>query len=140
MADIDLDLFDTETLRALTKGIELPDSITELETRAADLNDTVRPRGFGFGPKDYWSALKTEMFLLICGGEGSEKYADLRQTLARHGKKSQTALVSTIAVFVGSEIAVEAGLLTPYVAMMLAVASRVGREAFCEAIRGGEAQ
>lgn len=136
MDALDLGVFDADALATIADGKALPDSVGALDALAEDFNASVVPKEFGFGPKDYWHAFATEMRLLICGGEGSAKYADLRRKLAAHGKKSQTALVSTIAVFVGSEISVEAALLTPYVAIFLAVAIRLGREALCEAIRG----
>lgn len=135
MDKLDLELFDSYGLEELAQRIPVPNSAAGLGSLSDEFNEVVRPKGFGFGPKDYWNAFCKEMRLLICGGEGGEKYSDLRRKLAAHGKKSQTALISTVAVFVGSEISVEAALLTPYIAIFLAVGIRVSQEVLCQALK-----
>ncbi len=126
---MDLAVFDIQTLQGQMGTLVLPDTVVAFEANADAFTAKVAPKGFGFTPKDYWRALKTEMHILICGK--NDKYDDLRIQIAQHGKNSQTAIIGMISVFVGTQIGVEAGYLTPYIAMGLAMAVCVGKESFC---------
>lgn len=88
----------------------------------------------GLGPGPLWRAFKTEMHLLICTQD--PKYAALREAIAQQTARSQMPVVSAIAVFVGSEIGVAAGVLTPFCALFLAWALKVGQETTCRAAAG----
>ena len=77
----------------------------------------------------FWDALIGEMKLLLCGKD--KKYADLRRKLNGLGTKSNTVITSTIAVAVAGHLGEPVGLLTPFVAKVLLVVARLGREAFC---------
>lgn len=134
MQQIDLKIFDAEGLQSALDGYAPADQISDLDLYEVDFDDRLKGAGFGFGPKNYWKALKVELRLLTCGGDDPEKYAALRNVLCTQSGISQTAVVSTIAVFVGAEIGVQAGLIVPFVALFLIVAARVGYEAFCRAM------
>jgi hypothetical protein len=82
---------------------------------------------------EYWSRLKAEFRLLICTAD--PKYKKLRQQLSVAQKKSQTAIVSTIAAAMASEFGVVAGVLVPFCALCLIAAIRLGKEAFCTTAR-----
>jgi hypothetical protein len=83
---------------------------------------------YGIWP-DYWEKLKREFRLLLCTKD--KKYNMLRKELGSASKKSQTAIVSTIAVAMASQFGVVAGVLVPFCALCLIALSRLGKEAFC---------
>jgi hypothetical protein len=85
--------------------------------------------GLDFSAQDYWFALKAELHLLLCSDD--PKYSSLKNSIKAHGKRSQTAIISAIAVFVGAHLGVEAGVITPYCALLLQFSVKVGKEAFC---------
>jgi hypothetical protein len=82
---------------------------------------------------DYWERLKDEFKIFICTSD--KKYADLRKKLASNADKSQTAIVSAIAVGMAAQFGVVAGLLVPFVALCLVVLARTGKEAFCATLK-----
>lgn len=126
--------FDESSLKA-TINESIPDLIdADLPAIADRFASEMMGDSLGLAPGDLWQAFKSEMYLLVCTDDA--KYKALREAAARHTKKSQVPLLSTIAVFVGSEIGVEAGLLSPYVALFFAWSMKVGKESACRAIGG----
>ncbi|MAW86911.1 MAG: hypothetical protein CMJ42_10320 [Phyllobacteriaceae bacterium] len=137
MPALELSVFDDETLAALANGAALPADMSALETYEKQFQDDVLPKGLGFGPRDYWKALKLEFHTLVCGASKGEadSYKDLRKVIDKHGSKSQLAIVSSIAAFIGAQIGLEAAILVPWIAIFLGVVRKVGVEAFCRAMQ-----
>lgn len=137
MSTIELSVFDDETLATLASSTEIPADLSALDSYEQQFQDDVLPKGLGFGPRDYWKALKQEFHTLICGAAkgGTDPYTDLRKVIDKHGAKSQLAIVSSIAAFIGAQIGLEAAILVPWIAMFLGVARKVGAEAFCRAMK-----
>jgi hypothetical protein len=79
---------------------------------------------------DYWVRLKDEFRLLLCTKD--KKYNSLRKELSTASKKSQTAIVSMIAVAMASQFGVISGALVPFCALCLIAVARLGKEAFCD--------
>lgn len=120
----------------MAADIDIPDDVSDLDGFSERFQKEIFPGAMGFGPRDYWAALKAELKILICGprlGE-SDPYSDLRKSIEKHGTRSQLAIVSSIAVFIGAQIGVEAGILVPWIAMFLGLVQKVGTEAFCRAL------
>ena len=103
MSTIELSVFDDETLATLAISTEIPADLSALDSYEQQFQDDVLPKGMGFGPRDYWKALKQEFHTLICGAAKGEPdpYTDLRKVIDKHGAKSQLAIVSSIAAFIG---------------------------------------
>ena len=137
MSTIELSVFDDETLAGLAKGIDIPAEMSALDAFEQQFQDDVLPKGMGFGPRDYWKAFKQEFHTLICGAGKVEPdpYTDLRKVIGKHGARSQLAIVSSIAAFIGAQIGLEAAILVPWIAMFLGVVRKVGAEAYCRAIK-----
>ena len=137
MSEFNMSRFDLHTLQSIAGNIELPADLLTLEGQSVVFQSQIIPGGMGFGPRDYWKALKTELSILICGPHKGEidPYQDLRVAAEKHGAKSQLAIVSSIAVFIGARVGLEAGFLIPWIAIILGVVQKVGAKAFCRAIR-----
>ena len=137
MSALSLKIFDDETLATLANGIAAPADMTVFDTYEPRFQDDVLPKGRGFGARDYWKALKREFHILICGASEGEDdpYTDLRKVIDKHGAKSQVAIVSTIAAFIGAHIGLEAAVLVPWIAILLGLVRKVGAEAFCRVVK-----
>ncbi|MBI0434210.1 hypothetical protein [Roseomonas sp. KE0001] len=83
----------------------------------------------GEPPITYWEAVQREFRAFLCGGDGS--YDDLRQALFSARGETQAALVSIIAAAIGAQIGAAATVVAPLVTLLLLVALRIGRQAFC---------
>lgn len=86
---------------------------------------------FAFPPA-YWKNLKNEFRLLVCTSD--KKYAPLRKELGLENQRSQTVIVSMIAVALAHSVGVAAGTLTPFCALCLLALARMGKEAFCKSL------
>lgn len=134
---VKLEIFNDAALLALTEGVSVPHDAAAIDDLEFEFNEAlISEAGFGFSPRNYWRSFKEEMIKFICGPKEGEPdtYADLRQVIGKHGQKSQTVIIGTIAAFVGAKIGAEAGVIVPFVASIIAVLKRVGTKAFCQTI------
>ncbi len=77
----------------------------------------------------YWIRLKTELRLAMCTDD--PRYADLRRDFRRAVVLSHTSAVSLVAAALALQVGLAAGVITPFCALALAGAVKVGREAYC---------
>lgn len=76
-----------------------------------------------------WPALRHEVWLLICTDE--PKYQGVRAELGKESKVAGTVALSLISSAVGVHISVDAGMATPFVALLLLALLRTSKEAWC---------
>jgi hypothetical protein len=80
-------------------------------------------------PKKCWSYVKEEIRILICTDD--EKYEKLRAQLEKAHDKGTTYIVGTITGVVGATLGIPAGVITPFCALALSSALKIGKEAYC---------
>lgn len=85
-----------------------------------------------FTPPDYWQRLVDEIRVLLCTEE--KRYEKVRDRISQ-AKPAANAVVSMVAAAIGAHIGIEQAILVPFVALGLAVVSRVSLEAWCAAQR-----
>jgi hypothetical protein len=76
-----------------------------------------------------WKAFKREVRKLLCTDEG---YPELRKQLQKVNDVTKDLLVPMIAVAVGAHLNLEAGLVTPFVALGLLGTAQLGTQAWCK--------
>jgi hypothetical protein len=77
-----------------------------------------------------WRRVQNEVHELICGS--SKRYASIRNGFGQlTSPRSQTGIVSTMAVAIALHLGVAAGLIVPLVALVLSVFLNVGKNAYC---------
>jgi hypothetical protein len=95
-----------------------------------EMSDAIDPVDQPDGsPHKYWYAVKKEIHILVCTED--KKYKGLREQLSKAGTKSQTAIVSMIAVALAGYVGTIAGLLVPMCALLMLAILKIGRHAFC---------
>jgi hypothetical protein len=81
-------------------------------------------------PKKFGKLVEHEMYLLIC--TNNKRYAAARRQIQTHGGKSQTIIISTIAVAIGSVLGLALGVISSFVCVILFAFLSVGKNAFCK--------
>ncbi len=130
---LDLNLFDDETLAGL-HDVRAADGEITIDEIAEDFEEDAGEAMLGFGPGDLSTAFKTELRLLVCGGEGSDHYKEFHQTAESVAKKSQGALIGAMAGVMALQLGVEAAVIAPYLTRAIMLALKVGYRTFCRAL------
>ncbi len=92
------------------------------------------PDELGFSEKDYWGSLKAELREFIC--TNSEKYSADRERIRAIEPTISKAVIPAIAAAVGSTLGIAAGVATPFVAIALFGATKIGVNTWCRASGG----
>lgn len=107
-----------------------PDDEVTIEDVGRTLPSYAQPGAQFAFPPAYWQNLKNEFRLLVCTND--KKYSSLRKELGLENQRSQTVIVSMIAVALAHSVGVAAGTLTPFCALCLLALGRMGKEALCK--------
>jgi hypothetical protein len=103
----------------------------QIEKISEDLVNEGRLRGVSLyvGPLIWWYHFKREFKKFVC--DKDPKYRSLKRNLVRHGGRSETFVVSTIAAGLAVNLGPISGVLVPLTAVSLIAVSKLGVEAFC---------
>lgn len=110
--------------------------LTETVEGAAErwLSSTGSPNIAPFGgPNDhkpFWTRFKDEFRKFICD---ETAYTEERKALMAESPIANAIMISTISSAIGATIGYSATLLAPAVALLLCVAGKMGRNAYCNA-------
>jgi hypothetical protein len=85
------------------------------------------------GRRRLWGAFTAEFFTMLCS-DGDE-YEDFRRQVAALKGQPTTVIVGTISSAVGAGLGIEAGLLTPFVVLLLHGVVSLGRNSMCSEFR-----
>jgi hypothetical protein len=88
----------------------------------------------GFGgvqdAKPFWDRFKVEFRRFLCDDQA---YVEDKKALSGHATATKTLLISSLSAAIGASIGQAATLLAPAVTVMLFLAAKMGRNAFCAA-------
>ncbi len=76
--------------------------------------------------------MKIEFNLLLC--TDTQKYSALGEGFTREGGQVSTVMVSSISVAVGTQLGLAAGVVSPWVILLLLAVLKLGKEAFCRSM------
>lgn len=82
-----------------------------------------------FSETDYWQALKREFREFLCSD--SKKYKEARELLKSTETVTSKAIVPAIAGAIGATIGLAPAILTPFVALLILGALKIGVNAWC---------
>jgi hypothetical protein len=80
-------------------------------------------------PRDYWSEVKKEIYLLLCTKD--KKYSDIRSRFSKDSNTATTAVVSMLSAAIAAQIGVVAGIVTPLVSLLLYGILKLGLNSWC---------
>ena len=78
--------------------------------------------------KPFWDRFKAEFRRFLCDDEA---YVEDKKALSGHATATKTLLISSLSAAIGASIGQAATLLAPAVTVMLFLAAKMGRNAFC---------
>lgn len=122
-----LSAHEAETIRQMEAGG------TSLENIAVNWLTKAGPENtFPFGvegvPQGLYKRIKDEIHKLICG---DPSYEQLRKQIASQMKQHKGKVIGMIAAALGATIGLSAVALVPVIAIVLAIASEIGVNAWC---------
>lgn len=80
-------------------------------------------------PSDLWQKTRDELRLIICTDDS--KYRALRDDLKKETNVTSAVILSLISTTVSSQLGLAAGLITPFVVLLLVTMLTAGKEAWC---------
>jgi hypothetical protein len=80
-------------------------------------------------PKDYWSAVKREVFAMLCTKD--RKYAAIRTKIKKMGREQTAFILAAISAWLATVIGAPLAMTTPLVAALLLAIAQVGLNAWC---------
>ena len=88
-------------------------------------------REFGDSPP-YWERLKVEFQDLLCSS--SDKYQETREKIAKGANNTGFFIVTVVSGAIGDVLGMLPSVLVPFIAMLLALLAKVGKEAYCSGV------
>lgn len=112
----------------ISKNMEDKDKIEQagivLNFRARD------PDVDNMAEEDFWMKLKKELYALLCTADS--KYNDLRRKIKDAKDTTEKYIVAAIAAAIGSVLGIAAGILVPFVALLLLGIIQLNTNAWCK--------
>lgn len=99
---------------------------------AAQPGTGVVTRSLGGTAAELWSRLAVELRLLICTDD--PKYHDVRSNLGKESQVTGAVVLALVSSAMSARLGVEAGMITPFVVLLLMTLLRTTKEAWCTQI------